>query len=382
MFTFPQPFWSAWLRLFIDPFWLTLFLLPVLHIGYLRWREKKQFGKIIHAPIPLVLRTWCLGLAVGFLLSCLLIKWKFVIRKEEVLLVWGLTLCLGIWRIRFACISYVAGLLSLVSLASKKWGLVAISLEGYHWWKTIVSFSVENWLWLVGLTHLLEWGLVRLSGADGSLPVQVHHRLGQPVHAFLLSKIWTVPFVLLTHTGWLIVPVIIGFSSKNASKPVLQQKRFVSTFVLIFACSLCIVLILSMYWRPLLWMAAILSFSAHELFYWWEQWRERKRKPLFVSTEQGLKVLVVLPFTPAAEMGIKSGDIIHRLNGVRIFTVEDLKRVTDHAAFLKLEILDERMDKHYLQKALYEDDPKDLGIIGAISIWQTNIKSKELDVGY
>lgn len=106
----------------------------------------------------------------------------------------------------------------------------------------------------------------------------------------------------------------------------------------------------------------------HEIVYQLGKWREKQSEPLFVSNERGLKVFAVLPNSPAMAMGVKAGDVIQRLNGDRIYTHKDLEKAVKDAAFCKLEVLDEYLDRHMMQKVLYQDDPKHLGIVGAVPI--------------
>jgi hypothetical protein len=235
-------------------------------------------------------------------------------------------------------------------------------------WLSLQHVSVSSWLWLVAILHLLEWALIRLDGAYGSQPIQIQHRSGRTVNGFLLKKGWPIPLVILTFSGWIPIPVFLSFATVNLSKPLKQQKRLSSTLTLLYGGALCGCLLLATLvgGEVWLWIAAILSIVGHEGIFQWGRWKEKQKEPLFVTDERGLKVLAVLPDSPATAMGVKTGDIVQRLNGVRIRTLEDLEKVTEQAAFCKLEVLDERLDRHIMQKALYENDPRNLGIVAAM----------------
>ncbi len=379
MLLIPAEYWKAWLFLFSHPFWLSLLLILFVYLFWMSWQERKQFNYLLHSPVSLFFKTIGIGVGVGFILSMiLLIWWKPTIRAEEVLLVWMVTLGAALCRMRFACLSYVVGVLSLVSLASRQWGSGIAFLVGNDWWEVLHQFSIQDWLWLVALTHLCEWLLIRVAGEDGMIPIKMTHEMNYPIHGYWLQRTWPIPFILSTSAGgWLMVPVMIGFESHSCSTPVRQQKRFLSTYVLFFALALCTLLSLASHWSPLLWVVALLSISGHEWFYHWNKFRERSGNPLYVSDQRGLKVLAVIPDTPAAKMGIQSGDRLQRLNGVMIQSMDDLTGVTAQAAFLRAEIIDGKSDIQYRQKALYEDDPHDLGIIGGVTIRKKMIIQKE-----
>jgi hypothetical protein len=358
-------FISTWISLWAEPLWIFACLLPVFFTVYTNLLEKKHVGHILEAPIPVILRTCLYGLIAGLILSFCLAPWSYVINKEEVALVWLVTIFFALFRRRFACLAYAVGFLSLVHLLLPYIHLTVLPVGAVKWFHVVEHFSVVNWLWIVGITHFVEWFLIRIEGAISSTPVKLDHKSGKPVQGYLLAKVWPISLVLFTPAGWLPLPMMLGFASKNCSKPLRQQKRLVSTLTLLYAITLCASLIVVALQPQFIWFTAVFALFGHEMIYLWARYMEKRSAPLFVSDEKGLKVLAVLPQTPAAILGIKSGDIIHRLNGMRIKTADDLERAVALSSFCKLEVLDEQQDSHYLQRAIYEQDPKHLGIVGA-----------------
>jgi hypothetical protein len=233
------------------------------------------------------------------------------------------------------------------------------------WVQALQSFSAESWLWLVALSHLLEWLLIRADGLPGAYPIEMKRDGGRKVSGLLLKKGWPVPLILFSHGAWLPLPVFLGYARVNLSKLPRQQKRLASTLTFLYALCLCGWLAITNVWEGGIWLAAVLAIGGHEALYQWGRRLEKYKEPLFVSDEQGLKVLAVLPGTPAAAIGLKPGDIIQRFNGKNIHTMEELIGAATHASFCKLEVLDEHNDRHIMQKVLYEDDPRHLGVIGA-----------------
>lgn len=113
---------------------------------------------------------------------------------------------------------------------------------------------------------------------------------------------------------------------------------------------------------------AVLTVLGHEGIYLGTRWVEKQSTPLFVSNHHGVKVLAVLPDSPAEAMGLKAGDVIQRFNGRRIRSMDELTRVAEKATHCKLAVLDENQNQHITQKALFEDDPADLGVIPALPV--------------
>jgi hypothetical protein len=358
-------FIKTWISLWTEPLWIVALFIPIMFTVYTNLLERKHFGKILESPIPTILRTCFYGLLAGCILSFVLSSFLFSVRKEELLLVWICTIGFAIFRRRFACIAYSVGFLSVLHLLLPYMHVTMLPVGMVKWYYVLEDFSVLHWLYIVGFAHFLEWILIRLEGSVSSTPVRLDHISGKRVTGYLLAKSWPISLVAFTSAGWLPLPIVIGFASKNCSKPLKQKKRLISTLTLFYAIILTLLVWLSTLQKEWLWGAAVFALFGHEMMYLWSRFSERRRDPLFVSNEKGLKVLAVLPQTPAANLGIKTGDIIHRLNGVRIQTADDLEKAVALSSFCKLEVLDEQDDSHFLQRAIYEKDPKHLGIVGA-----------------
>lgn len=363
----PLAFGKAWIGMLTSPWWWAACFLSVCQTVYTRRRERKHFGSYIEKSIPLVRRTLVLGIATGIVLSFVLSSWNFPFKAEEVVLLWGITLLFTLGGIRFSCISYAVGFISLAKLILQ---LYPITLPGI--WSELPlalgRFHATAWLWFVAGLHFVEWLLIRLDGSSGSFPVLMKNASQEVVNGFMLRKSWPVPLLLSTQAGFMPFPMLLSFSRLTLTKPLEQQKRLSSTLHLFLGMGLFLLMVGSLYSTYCLWVAAMLMLFGHEIVYQFGKWREKQNEPLFVSNERGLKVFAVLPNSPAMAMGIKTGDVIQRLNGERIYTHKDLEKAVKDAAFCKLEVLDEYLDRHMMQKVLYQDDPKHLGIVGAVPI--------------
>src|SRR5690606_4560384 len=89
-----------------------------------------------------------------------------------------------------------------------------------------------------------------------------------------------------------------------------------------------------------------------------------QRIPRFIHDERGLMVIGVLPRSAASEMGIQAGEIIQRVNGMKVLSKEDLHRALQiQSAFCKLEVLDVSGQIRFVQRAIYSGDHHQLGLI-------------------
>lgn len=342
-------------------------------------KEKRICGDWIQSPLVLAVQTYFWGLAMGVLLS-LSTKWfYFHIRPDEVMIVWCAALFFSCFGFRFLCFSYAIGLISLLHLIVMQFRSLQQWLAADSVSKVIVDFSLIDWLWLGALLHICEWLLIRFDGLSGRQIITADHQLGYQVNGYLISRAWPIPCIVFTTTGWIPVPMLIGFASYNLSKPIHQQKRLASTFTLLHAIILAIACSLAPIWSASLWFASLWALTGHELIFRYQKWREKRLQPLFVSDQFGLKILEVIPHSPAAKLGIRPGYILQEANDVSIHTNQDLEKVTKCSAHCKLKLLDSQFDHHFLQKAIYADDPKHLGIIGAVSLNEVAVTKEEED---
>ncbi|MGA8942214.1 MAG: PDZ domain-containing protein [Thermoactinomyces sp.] len=349
-------FWKEWFSVLLHPAFLTGFMMILAYYWKRRRYEIKRFSSILEPKLPLMIQTVSFSIIAGFVCSLCLSEVTWEIKTGELITVWILTLLLSVFGLRFACLAYSVGLLSLIHLSMQQLPFLA----GFPLSGVLHSFAAADWLWLVGIGHLFEWALIRLDGEDGAYPVKVNQ-----VNGFMLKKGWPLPLLLLNPEGWMPLPVFLSFARLNLSGPMKQQKRQTSTYVLLYGIILCLGLFFSEGRGPALWGLALFAVMGHETIYLGTKWLEKRAKPVFVSNPNGLKVLAVIPNSPADVMGLKTGDVIQRFNGRRIRNLAELTEMADKATYCKLDVLDEYHDHHITQKALYEDDPAHLGVIPA-----------------
>lgn len=341
-------------------------LMVAAHVWWLARATRKLVGNPLEPPLPLLGRTLGMGILAGVAASLLFAFSRWDIRLDDGFWIWSVTAVLAVFHLRWACLACSAGLLTLGSLALQQAAWIPVEEPWRTLAQTLAVFDGETWCWLACLLHFVEWALIRADGAFGVMPIQTKHAESDQVSGIMMKKGWPVPLLLPTPFGLFPVPVFLSFGRMTLSKPLKQQKRLASTCVFLYALVFLGGMLLTEVWPAALWGVALYSVAGHEGLYWWGRKLEKRNSPLFVSDSKGLKVLMVIPGTPAAELGLSSGDVIQRLNGRPIRTMEDLAQAVENAAYCKMEVLDAYQHRHILQKALYEGVPPHLGIVGAI----------------
>jgi S1-C subfamily serine protease len=111
-------------------------------------------------------------------------------------------------------------------------------------------------------------------------------------------------------------------------------------------------------------VAAIVAVVGHEGLFWLSRWREGNAPPAFIQPANGVKVMAVIPGTPAEEMGILPGEVIVKVNGVSVRQKEDLYPALHvNPAFCKMEVLTHQGEIKFVQCAVYAGNHHQLGII-------------------
>lgn len=75
-------------------------------------------------------------------------------------------------------------------------------------------------------------------------------------------------------------------------------------------------------------------------------------------------ILGVLPESPASKMALQVGELITKVNGTSVYDEKGLyEALQRNRAHCKLEVLDVNGQVRFVQRALYEGDHHELGIL-------------------
>ena len=90
----------------------------------------------------------------------------------------------------------------------------------------------------------------------------------------------------------------------------------------------------------------------------------RAQTPLFLNGTRGAVILGTLPDKPAAEMGLIPGEAIYKVNGEKVDSETSFyEAIQKHKPYLRLEVMNHNGDIRFAQRAFYEQDHHELGIL-------------------
>lgn len=376
---------DAGLQLLIQPFVYISILLIILQYRRQVVLERKLYHTRLHSWESQTLRSIFGGGLAGIGVSIVAIFLGLEITFEGMICVWVVSIILMLLRIRYLCLAYAVGLLGVVQFGLDlfpDWtgtGLVQTAVQ------MVRDLNIPSLLVLVALLHIAEALLVRWQGESFAAPLFYEGKRGRVVGGYQLQNFWPVPLFLLVPVssggstlpwtpllsdgnvlGFALIglPVMIGFAEMTVSLLPAEKVRITTRRLLIYSIVLLVLAIASSLWSPLMLVAALVALLWHEGIALYSRYHEQHSSPIFVHPNRGLKVLAVLPDSPAEQLGICAGEVINKVNGMLITTKEELHAALRiNPAFCKLEVQNIYGEMKFKQRAIYDGDHHLLGVI-------------------
>jgi hypothetical protein len=375
-------------QFFLHPLLYVFILLIYLHYRRQMVLERQLFAARIQSPLIQTIRSLGMGAAGGLAVSLLSGGLGVVVQLQDLWLLWGLALFLALFKLRFLCFAYAAGILAVLhAVAQLAPGVAQVPAIGTLWGWFLQAKPVPL-LALVAVMHLVEALLVYWNQGRDASPLFVEGKRGRIVGAYLLHSFWLTPLVLFVQTapgtgfsgafypGWplfsesgltcslVLLPTVIGFSGLTQAMTPARKAGLIARQLAVYALLLLALTYAAVLLPPLAVVAALFAFAGHEALFLFSQWQERQLPPYFIQSSKGVKVMAVLPGTPAEEIGILPGEIIVKVNGHAVRNKEDLYPALQvNPAFCKMEVLTHNGELKFVQCAVYAGNHHQLGII-------------------
>ncbi|WP_051330979.1 PDZ domain-containing protein [Aneurinibacillus terranovensis] len=380
-------FWSI-LRFFINPvLYVFIFYMYLLYRRQVGIERRLFHARMTTASLEL-LRSIGYGVIGGLGASVLLIAFGVALSYQEMLLLWIVSVVLALFSVRFLSFAYAGGLL----------GILAFFAPWFHIGGTGILPSVIDWvnalhvpsiLALVAVLHIVEGLLMHSKPEKGASPVYIAGKRGRAIGAFQLNKFWLLPLFIFmpgstgagfSFTGlpswvpWfysgsavlslLPVPSVVGYMDVAVTMPPFEKSKQSGKKIIWWGIALFIIAYAAKYLPVFALIGSLLSLFSHELIRIYGRLREKQISPLYVQLKDGVRVLAVIPGSPADEMGIVTGDVIIKVNGVNVLDKDDIyPALQRQSAFCKMEVKNQKGYIKYVQRSLYQGEHHELGIV-------------------
>lgn len=370
-------------RLLLNPvFYYLFFLAAILGVSRVR-RERKNFHVRVENAYFELKQLLPLGLAAGLVLSIFMVGVGLVIPIEFILFTSALTILWSLTtKVRMLSPIYTVGFAFFATLffLSMKWELPLIPSKTPEWSIDIFPPIAI----LLALLILAEGILISRNGSKGTSPKLVIGKRGLVVGIHEVKRLWMLPVFLVIpgeslsapfewwplfslgeqSYAFILVPFSIGFTQHiKGMLPVVSVKNVGQKVVKLGA--VLTLLSLSGFWYPLTSIVIVaLAIIGREIISVRQRIREDNLPFYFSKKNQGVMILGILPDSPAADMGLKVGELVMKVNGSPIHDEESFyKALQQNRAHCKLEVLDINGQNRFTQRALFENEHHELGIL-------------------
>lgn len=378
---------QATVKLFAQPYIYIAILFVWWHAKQGSRLQRKLFHVRLYGALYLTLVRIAAGVGVGVVLSVAGVAAGAKLTTSTLLCVWVAMGVLAVFRLRYVCLAYAAGALGVlqaildeVDTSSVQSGFWADALNA------VADIHVPSLLFLAGVLHIGEGLLVRLQSARHAIPLFLEGKRGKPMGAFALTGAWPIPLLWLVPAsgggidlpwtplfglndgigGWTLLafPVLIGFGDRTWTQWPETKARTAGNLLMLYGAAMAGLAAGAEFVPELTVVAAVAAFALHEGLLWTSKRGEERRAPIFGQDRSGVRVLAVLPGTPAREMGFQSGEIIKKVNGAAVRTKEELHAALGRqSAFSKMEVINREGHVRFVQRARYEGEHYQLGLI-------------------
>ncbi|NBI27760.1 PDZ domain-containing protein [Chengkuizengella marina] len=371
--------------LLIQPFYYIGILFVIFQYRRQIYLERKLFHTKLHSLLNETWKTIGWGIVGGFVCSLLLIFIGVSISFDVLILIWVISLILILFQVRFLCFSYSVGILGILHVLVVSFPFFE-SLKSTWILKTLIEINIPSLLSLVAILHLLEAFLYYMNGTKSSTPLFIKGKRGKIVGGYHFQGFWPVPLFLLIPTtssgivlpwnpilsndivtsGWMMIafPVVIGFSEMTRVKLPMHKVKWSVKWLTVYSIVLLVLAFVSHFWSIFTFSAVLFCILFHEGIVYYSKKQEFNQPPIYVHDERGLFILGILPNSSAEKMGIKVGEIIHKVNGLEVYTKEDLHQaIRVNSAYCKLEILNFEGESKFVKGALFSGEHHHLGLI-------------------
>ncbi|MDZ5471995.1 PDZ domain-containing protein [Bacillus sp. 31A1R] len=370
-------------KFFLHPiFYYLLFMAAVLGVSRVK-RERSNFHIRAENAYFELRQLLPIGILIGLGLSVLTIGVGLVVPMAAVIFVafftvlWSLTT-----KVRLLSPGYTIGFAFFVTLlaGSREWSIPFFS-------DILNALDGEIYPSIAALLALLVIGegiLILKNGSKGSSPKLIKSKRGQRVGVHEVKRVWMLPVFLLIPGSaiqipfewWpvfnvgdqayslLLVPFAVGFHQqvqgmlpKEAISILGKRVIALGIFLVLFS--------VGSYWIPTLSIAVVaLAIIGRELLTLSQRLSEENLPFYFSKRNHGVMILGIIPDSPAFKMALGVGELVTKVNGTHVHDEQGFyEALQRNRAHCKLEVIDTNGEIRFVQRALYEGDHHELGIL-------------------
>jgi PDZ domain len=368
---------------FFNPL-LYLGLLFAVYLGYIRVKRERKNFTIRVKDGWFEFRTYIKkGWLLGLIFSIVVFLIGFMIPLAYVFTLTVVTVILSIFLKPGALsAAYTFGISFFIILAIEYSDIELPILQGIL--DQVTKEVIPGAALLTGFLLLIEGNLISKSASQHTSPKLVRSKRGLRVGIHESKRLWLIPMLVLipsnalsipidfwpivpTPSGgftFLFVPFWLGFGAQIRSQHPERGVRVIGKQVTILGTIVTFISAVG-FWYPIASIVAVgIAIIGRILISVVYYVKDDAQIFYFSRGNQGIVVLDIIPGSPADKMGLQIGDVIRTVNGVQVQTTQQYYEALQlNRAYCKLEVIDDQGENRLVNRALYEGEHHELGVI-------------------
>jgi len=372
-------------RFLLNPL-LYIVIIFAIMLGYRRVKqERKYFNRRIIWGWTELIGQWKDGWLYALIISLIGIGAGLTVPKEFLIILTAVSIVALVLYVMNAMSPIVT--MGIATLAI--WGMSYYNWT-FSWWKiSLAGVNLEDGAIvtitiLAGLCVIAEGLLIRRVAMRVTTPCIEKTKRGMQAIVYRSRNVWVLPifFVIpgdaisaifpywpqftIGHSSFALVlfPLVIGFAKLTRKElPALTYAKIGRPVFLLG--QLILVGGLAAYFEPLIGFITLAVGAIIRIIiaiYFAQQ--DKTDHYAVAPSTKGAIIAAVLPDSPAEKMGLLAGECIRKVNGVSIFTENELYEALQlNAAHCRLEVLDRNNELRLTQHVIYSNDHYRIGLL-------------------
>lgn len=380
-------------KFFINPLFYWAILLVIL-VGLKRIKyERLQFGAKVFDVFSEWNKTFVFSIVSGLIVTIFVLGSGIVLTYDMLILLSLVTILLSL-TLSFSLLSatYTVGVTFFILLIAP----LFVDVQSNPFLSDLSNAHYSFLAILLGMFLIIESFLLRTIKRNKTYPSLTLSDRGIWIGQHRVKRIAMIPFFTLVPTGLLttiepywpylsigedtfglvLFPFVIGVDFIVRGKLPVQVAKEQATYVLMLGI---IVLIIAAYSIFLPWLsivAVIIAIIGKEFIQYRMKVKDRNKLAYFHPENEGLKILGIIPGSPADRLDIYVGETIVKVNGRKVNSdIDFYNALHNSGAYFKLDVLDDQNEVRFVQGARYEGDHHELGFLFAIKPYRI-VKAK------
>lgn len=385
-------------RFFMNPlvYW-TVILLFI--IGYRRIRkERHDFGRKIHGYFTEIKGTFWLMLLSSIIISSFVIVSGLAL-SMEILVVWTVVMLL------FSMLGGTSLLSPSYSLGMTTILLIVLPFlqsyigNPYIDFTTVSSAQYVSLAVLVALLLLVESLLLSFTKEKQSFPKLYMSERGVLIGNHQLKRLLFLPFFLFIPTeavssiapilpyfyygeqsfSLVFFPVLLGYRYDVQSMLPIEAVRKLSKQTYLLSIFILLGAVASLYYPVAAFPTIFIALICKEWITYRHKSSEGKKTALFRPLDRGVKVLGMLPNSPADRLDIAVGEVILKVNDQHVSDSHSFyAALQTSTANFKLHVIDYDGEVRFVHGTYFAEEPHELGILFIEERHTASVKTAEV----